>query len=64
MRIKAKKAGMRKKQGIWVFDTGRPISAAAVERIRRQILREREQSFLGDLSNAKEDSGNPKSGEE
>ncbi len=39
--------GLHKKQGIWVFSTGEPISAEATDEILRQIRRERELSFLG-----------------
>ncbi len=39
--------GLRKKQGIWVFSTGEPISAEATDKVLRQIRRERELSFLG-----------------
>ena len=41
-------AGLHKKQGIWVFSTGEPISAEATDEVLRQIRRERELSFLGD----------------
>jgi AbrB family looped-hinge helix DNA binding protein len=41
-------AGLRKKQGIWVFQVGEPISAAAVDRTIRDIRKEREQSWVGD----------------
>jgi len=34
-------AGMRKKMGVWVFDTGAPISAASVNRVIRQLREER-----------------------
>lgn len=40
-------AGLRKKQGIWVFQVGEPISAATVDRTIRDIRREREQSWVG-----------------
>jgi AbrB family looped-hinge helix DNA binding protein len=43
-------AGMRQKDGIWVFSTGEPISAEATDEVLRQIRRERELSFLGNLS--------------
>jgi AbrB family looped-hinge helix DNA binding protein len=39
--------GLRKKQGIWVFSTGEPISAEATDETLRQIRREREQNFRG-----------------
>ncbi len=38
---------MHKKQGIWVFNTGEPISAEATDDLLRQIRRDRELSFLG-----------------
>jgi AbrB family looped-hinge helix DNA binding protein len=40
-------AGLHKKQGIWVFSTGGPVSAKATDEALRQIRRERELSFLG-----------------
>ena len=40
-------AGLHKKQGIWVFSTGEPISAEATDEVQRQLRRERELSFLG-----------------
>jgi AbrB family looped-hinge helix DNA binding protein len=39
-------AGLRKKQGIWVFRTGQPISAASVNETIRQIREERIQQAL------------------
>ena len=39
--------GLHKKQGIWVFSTGEPISAEATDEVLRQIRRERELGFLG-----------------
>jgi AbrB family looped-hinge helix DNA binding protein len=36
-------ASMRKKDGIWVFRTGQPISAASVNETIAQVRREREQ---------------------
>jgi AbrB family looped-hinge helix DNA binding protein len=42
-------AGLHKKQGIWVFSTGEPISAKATDDVLRQIRRERELSILGNL---------------
>lgn len=41
--------GLHKKQGIWVFSTGDPISAEATDETLRQIRRERELSILGKL---------------
>jgi AbrB family looped-hinge helix DNA binding protein len=40
-------AGMRKKQGIWVLNIDKPISAATVDGTMREIYLERERSFLG-----------------
>ena len=42
-------AGLHKKQGIWVFSTGEPISAKATDDVLRLIRRERELSILGNL---------------
>lgn len=39
--------GLHKKQGIWVFSTGEPISAEATDETLRQMRRERELGFLG-----------------
>jgi AbrB family looped-hinge helix DNA binding protein len=39
--------GLHKKQGIWVFSTGEPISAEATDETLREMRRERELSFLG-----------------
>jgi AbrB family looped-hinge helix DNA binding protein len=47
LRPRRGKAGLHKKQGIWVFSTGEPISAEATNEVLRQIRRERELSFLG-----------------
>jgi AbrB family looped-hinge helix DNA binding protein len=43
-------AGMRKKMGIWVLNIDEPISAAAVNQTMREMRRERERSFLGELA--------------
>jgi hypothetical protein len=40
---------LHKKQGIWVFSTGEPISAEATDETLRRIRRERELGFLGNL---------------
>ena len=40
-------AGLHKKQGIWVFSTGEPISTEATDETLRQLRRERELGFLG-----------------
>ena len=53
---KALPAGLHKKQGIWVFSTGQsgePITAAQLERLRQSIYRERENSWLGNLAKPK-----------
>jgi len=41
------RVGMRKKQGVWVLDFDEPISAAATNRVIRDIRRERERSAFG-----------------
>jgi AbrB family looped-hinge helix DNA binding protein len=43
-------SGLHQKQGIWVYSTGEPISAEATGETSRQIRRERELGFLGNLS--------------
>jgi AbrB family looped-hinge helix DNA binding protein len=40
-------SGLHKKQGIWVFSTGEPISAKATDETLRQMRRERELGLLG-----------------
>ena len=42
------KGRMYKKQGVWVLNSGVPLSAATVERTRHKIQRERERRFLGE----------------
>jgi AbrB family looped-hinge helix DNA binding protein len=42
--------GLHKKQGIWVFGTGEPISAEATDETLRQMRRERELDFLSNPS--------------
>jgi AbrB family looped-hinge helix DNA binding protein len=42
--------GLHKKQGIWVFSTGEPISAEDTDKILRDIRNERELRFLGNLA--------------
>jgi len=39
-------AGLRRKQGIWVFRTGRPISTESVNETIRQIREERIQQVV------------------
>jgi hypothetical protein len=40
-------AGMRKKMGIWVLNTDKPISAAEVNRTIDEVRAERERAILG-----------------
>src|ERR1700730_5489670 len=47
LRPRRGEAGLHKKQGIWVFSTGEPISAEATDETLRQMPRERELGFLG-----------------
>jgi AbrB family looped-hinge helix DNA binding protein len=42
--------GLHQKQGIWVFGVGEPIPAGATDETLRQIRRERELSFIGNVS--------------
>ena len=42
--------GLHKKQGIWVFSTGEPISAYATDKVLRDLRNERELGFLGNLA--------------
>ena len=46
------KAGLRKKQGIWVLDVDEPLTVEAVNRTIRDIRQEREDSWLGRKSAA------------
>jgi AbrB family looped-hinge helix DNA binding protein len=39
--------GLRKKQGIWVFNTGEPISTEQVNQAIHEVRSERETNFLG-----------------
>jgi AbrB family looped-hinge helix DNA binding protein len=39
-------AGMREKEGIWVFRTGQPVSAASIDETIRRLREEREQSAI------------------
>ena len=39
-------AGMREKEGIWVFRTGQPVSAVSVDETIRQLREERERSAI------------------
>ena len=41
--------GLHQKQGIWVFGVGEAIPAGATDETLRQIRRERELSFMGNL---------------
>ena len=38
---------MRREQGVWVFDSGRPITVETVNKTIRRIRNERERRFLG-----------------
>jgi len=40
---------MRKKHGVWVFDSGVPLTADVVERTRRKVREERERRNGGKL---------------
>jgi hypothetical protein len=64
---KALPAGLHKKQGIWVFSTGEPITHAQMERLSRSIQRERENRWMGNLAKAKsqeQTTGELKTGEQ
>ena len=52
-------AGLHKKQGVWVFSTGRSITAAQLERLRQSIYRERENSWMGTLAKPKGEKSPP-----
>lgn len=39
-------AQLRKKQGVWVFRTGEPLSASETEKVLRQVRHERESEVL------------------
>jgi AbrB family looped-hinge helix DNA binding protein len=41
------KGRMRKEQGVWVFDSGRPLSVETVNKTIHRIQNERERKFLG-----------------
>jgi AbrB family looped-hinge helix DNA binding protein len=41
------KGRMRKEQGVWVFDSGQPLSVETVNKTIRRIRNERERRFLG-----------------
>ena len=43
------KGRMYKKQGVWVFDSGEPLTEDAVERTRHKAIEERERRILGKL---------------
>jgi len=55
---KALPSGLRKKQGVWVFSTGQPTTAAHLERLRQSIYRERENRFLACETKAQAESKN------
>jgi len=40
-------AQLRKKQGVWVYSAGEPLTAAAVEKTLRRVRQEREAHTLG-----------------
>jgi len=40
-------AQLRKKRGVWVFNSGEPLSAAAVQETIEQVRRERDDRSLG-----------------
>ena len=40
---------MRKKYGLWVFDSGVPLAAGVVEKTRRKVREERERQIVGKL---------------
>ena len=52
-----KNAKMRKKMGIWVFDTGAPISADSVNKTIRQLREERERRIYPKGSGRKQSRG-------
>jgi len=39
--------GLRKKQGMWVFDVGEPVTVESVNNTLREIREERETNLLG-----------------
>ena len=41
------KGRMRREQGVWVFDSGQPLSADVVRKTIQRVRRERERSILG-----------------
>ena len=41
------KGRMRKEQGVWVFDSGHPLSVETVNKTIRRVRHERERRFLG-----------------
>jgi AbrB family looped-hinge helix DNA binding protein len=45
-----RRAGLLRKQGVWVLSTGRPISAGATDRVLREMRDERELRFMGNLA--------------
>jgi AbrB family looped-hinge helix DNA binding protein len=40
-------AGMKKEQGVWVFDSGKPLTEDMVRRTRHNVLHDRERKILG-----------------
>jgi AbrB family looped-hinge helix DNA binding protein len=43
------KGRMYKKQGVWVFDSGKPLAADVVEETIRKVREERERHILGKM---------------
>jgi AbrB family looped-hinge helix DNA binding protein len=43
-------AGLRKKQGVWVFRSGEPLTREAVEKTVREVRRERDAQIQGEKS--------------
>jgi AbrB family looped-hinge helix DNA binding protein len=42
-------AGIRKKHGVWVFDSGEPLAAGVVDETIRQVREERHRRNLGKM---------------
>jgi AbrB family looped-hinge helix DNA binding protein len=45
-----RRVGLRRKRGVWVLSTGRPISAEATDKVLREMRDERELRFMGNLA--------------
>jgi AbrB family looped-hinge helix DNA binding protein len=52
---------LRKKKGIWVFRTGEPLSAEAVNQAMKEVRQERERSNLGSIHQKRNPRGGKKS---